>query len=363
MIRKNGDGSYRKLSNGSVEFVVSIGYDAFGKRIRKRFYGNTETECRKKYKDFMKGGEVKTVKAKEYTLSAWLDEWLSIYKENNVQASTYIEYVNLTNHMKRHRIGKMKLTEIKPIHITEFFADLSTYSHSFRKRMRFLINGAFETAIDNDFCVKNPVRRAVIAKKAEKQREAFTEDEVRTIINFAKTDRLFGIPILIMLNTGIRSGEMRALTYSKIDFVNNVVAIDTSVKQTEEIGLPKNNKPRYVPIKNDIAKYLKANLCESTKFIIGDTHYITQAGFRSRYNKFFARLNKKLVNLGAEPIVKKSPHSMRHTYGTLLQKHGMPIAIVSELLGHHSTDVTDKYTHLNDVSVLSQAVEKYDLVV
>jgi integrase len=186
---------------------------------------------------------------------------------------------------------------------------------------------------------------------------------VKTIINFAKTDKLFGIPILIMLNTGVRSGEMRALTYSKIDFVNNVITIDTAVKQTGEIGLPKNNKPRHVPIKREFAKLLKAKINENTKFIIGNDHYITQAGFRSRYNKFFARLNKALTNLGAEPIIKKSPHSMRHTYGTLLQKHGMPIAIVSELLGHHSTDVTDKYTHLNDVSVLSQAVEKYDLVV
>jgi integrase len=363
MSRKNHDGSFRKLANGTIEFVVSIGFDAYGKHQRKRFYGKTELECRKKHKDFMKGGESQPIQAKEHTLSKWLDEWLKIYKENNVQASTYIEYVNLVNHIKRHKIGKMKLSQVKPIHVTEFFSDLSRYSHSFRKHMRFLINGAFECAIDNDFLGKNPVRRAVIAKKAEGRREAFTEDDVRTIINFAKTDKLFGIPILIMLNTGIRSGEMRALTLDKIDFINNVVTIDTAVKQIGEIGVTKNGKTRYVPIKKDFVKFLKANLSENTQYIVGDSYYVTQAGFRSRYDKFFPRLNKTLVNLGAEPIVKKSAHSCRHTYGTLLQKHGMPIAIVSELLGHSSTDVTDKYTHLKDVSVLTQAVEKYALVV
>jgi len=362
-MRKNGDGSFRKLPNGSIEFAVSIGFDDYGKHQRKRFYGKTESECRKKHKEYIKGGEKQEIKVMGYTLSVWLDEWLKIYKENNVQASTYTEYVRFANHIKSRKIGSMELSQVKPIHITELFSDLSKYSHSFRKRMRFLINGAFECAIDNSFCEKNPVRRAVIAKKAEKQREAFSEDDVRTIINFAKTDKLFGIPILIMFHTGIRSGEMRALSMDKIDFENGIITIDTAVKQTGEIGVTKNGKTRYIPIKSDVARFLKKNLRETTKYIVGDTYYVTQAGFRSRYNKFFCRLNKTLTNLGAEPIVKKSPHSCRHTYGTLLQKHGMPIAIVSELLGHHSTDVTDKYTHLKDVSVLTQAVEKYALVV
>ncbi|MCL2638722.1 MAG: site-specific integrase, partial [Oscillospiraceae bacterium] len=245
----------------------------------------------------------------------------------------------------------------------DFFTSIIEYSHSVRKKMRFLINAAFECAIDNDICSKNPVRRAEIARKQQPEKEAYSEREVQTIINFAKTDKLFGLAVYIMLNTGIRSGEMRALTTDRIDFENSIITIDRAVKDTGELGKPKNGRTRYIPLEPEVAEFLKAKIGENVYYIVGDSNYVTQAGFRSRYNKFFARLNKALANLGAEPILKKSPHSMRHTYGTLLQKHGMPIAIVSELLGHHSTDVTDKYTHLNDVSVLSQAVEKYDLVV
>jgi hypothetical protein len=57
MQRKKGDGSFRKLPNNSFEFTVSVGTDVYGNRQRKFFYGKTETECRKKYKEFMKNGE------------------------------------------------------------------------------------------------------------------------------------------------------------------------------------------------------------------------------------------------------------------------------------------------------------------
>jgi integrase len=121
MNRKHGDGSFRKLPNGSVEFCVSVGYDIYGKRQRKRFYGKTESECRKKHKEFLKGGEKQPSKAKEYTLSSWIDMWLKIYKEKNVQSSTYKDYNHFVKHIKEHQIGKMKLSQIKPLHITEFF--------------------------------------------------------------------------------------------------------------------------------------------------------------------------------------------------------------------------------------------------
>jgi integrase len=361
MQRKKGDGSFRKLPNG-IEYSVSIGYDAYGKRQRMRFYGKTETECRKRYKDFMKGGEKQPTGTKEYTLSKWLDLWLVTYKKGNVEDSTYNDYIGLASHAKKHKIGKMKLSQVKSLHITEFFSNIIGYSHSFRKRMRFLLNGAFECAIDNDFCTKNPVKRAEIAKKTQPEKEAYTEEETRVIIEFAKTDKLFGLPIYIMLNTGIRSGEMRALTTDKIDFENGVIKIDSAIKHTGKLGRPKNGKTRYIPLEEDVIEYLTAKIQKNVKYLIGDSDYVTAAGFRSRYLWFFERLNKHLIENDEAALPKKPPHSTRHTFGTLLQKNGMPIAMVAALLGHNSTDVTDKYTHLRDVNILSEAVKKYPLL-
>jgi integrase len=357
--RKRGDGSFKKLSNGTIELTISVGYDLYGKRQRKKFYGQTETECRKKYKEFLKGGEKQPSKSKEYTLSAWLDKWLKTYKARKVQASTYEEYVYLASHATKHRIGKMKLSEIKPIHVTEFFADIIKYSHTVRKKTRFLLNAAFECAIDNDFCVKNPVRRAEIAKKAQTEKEAFTEEEARKILDFAKSDECFGLPIYIMLNSGIRSGEMRALTTEKIDFESGIIKIDTAVKETGELGLPKNGKPRNIPIEPKVLDFLKENVDKQANYIVGDFYYVPKDGFRSRYEGFFKRLNDSLKDKGVKPIEIKSPHSLRHTFGTLRQKSGMPIAVLMAIMGHQSREMTDHYTHMNDVTTLSEAVSKY----
>ena len=357
MKQKKGSGSFNKLPNGTFEFTISVGNDIYGKRQRKKFYGKTEAECRKKYNEFIKGGEKPVTK--EHTLSTWLDVWLTTYKQDKVSEGTYDDYVGLAAHVKKHKMGGMKLSAVKPIHVTGFFGEKSKYSHSFHKRMRFLLNGAFETAIDNDFCAKNPVRRAEIPKKVPPQKEAFAETDMQTIIEFAKSDKLFGLAIYIMFNSGIRSQEMRALTIDKIDLAKGVITVDSAVKRNGKLGLPKNNRSRYIPLEPEVVEFIAANLDADTRYIIGGDDYVSKEGFRSRYKWFFDRLNKHLAETGKEQIEAKSPHSARHSTATYWQKNGMPIAMVAALLGHHSTDVTDKYTHLDDVGTLSQAVKQY----
>ena len=344
------------LENGTIEFTVSVGFDEYGKRKRKKFYGKTEAECRKKYKTFIKEGEKSQSKAQEHTLSDWIEnEWLPVYKANKVQSSTYKDYLCLAVHIRKHKIGSMKLSQIKPINITAFFTDINEYSKSFRGQIRFLLNGAFECAIDNDLCFKNPVKRAEIAKKSTPEKECFNEDEARTIIDFAKSDKLFGLPIYIMLKTGIRGQEMRALTLNKIDFDKGKILIDTAVKQNGELGKPKNGKPRIVPVSSEVADFIRSRIDPATEYVIGEATYLTYDGFKDRYEAFFKRLNATLET----PIAPKSPHCLRHTASTLWQDKGMPREIVAEILGHADVSTTAIYTH-TQLSTLSKAITQYD---
>jgi integrase len=359
MARKNHDGSFRKLANGTVEYVVSVGFDAFGKHQRKRFYGKTESECRKKYKEFVEGGYVQTGNASEHTLSSWFDEWLPAYKQHKVEASTYKDYQYLASHVKAHKLGGMRLSQIKPLHVTEYFASKIELSQSFRKRNKFLLNAAFETAIDNDFCTKNPVRRAIIAKKIEPEKCIFSRDEVRTILEFAKDDELFGVAMYIMLNSGVRGQELRALTTDKIDYDHGIIRIDQAVKETGEIGLPKNGKPRIVPLESGVAEFLKTRLHGKSGYIIGGADFVTKHGFRGRYDCFFDRLNKHLVSEGKGPINGKSAHKTRHSFTTLRQHSGMPRSKVEAIVGHGAKDITDNYTHFSDVAILTETVREY----
>ena len=362
---KKGAGSFRERSDGSWEYTVGIGYE-MGKRRRKSFYGKTKSACLKaynKYKLITKEEKHTAVEEKKaITTAEWLDKWLEVYKKDNVSDSTYEDYGYLIAHVKKNVIADMPLADVNPIDVTAFFKSIGEYSHSTRKKAKFLLSAAFEAAIDNKHCDRNPVRRAEFAKKLPPEREAFTQDEARIITDFAKTDKHFGVAAYIMMHTGVRSGEMRGMTVSQIDLKRGVITIDRAIKHTEEPGLPKNNKARYIPLEDEVIAFLSENIDTNDKYLIGKSHYVSRAGFRSRYLHFFNRMNKHLISSGKEPIPFKSAHATRHTFGTIRQKNGMPIAMVAALLGHSSTDVTDKYTHLSDVTTLTEAVKKYDFL-
>jgi integrase len=366
--RENHAGSFRTLPNGKVEMTVSIGFDANGKHQRKRFYGKNKTACRKQYEEFLAGGEEAKQAAmsespvsKELSLSSWmLDVYLPTYKDGNVEDSTYADYVYLANHVKEHKIGKMRLSQVKSIHVTEYFKDKLDLSQSFRKRSKFLLNAAFETAIDNDLCLKNPVRRAVIASKPEGEKIPFSQSNALTIEEFAKNDDLFGTAMYIMLHAGIRSQEMRALQVEKFDFKTGFVLIDRAVKKTGKLGLPKGNKIRIVPLEPEVAEFLEVALAGKSGYIVEKRgHYTTERGFRERYDGFFGRLNLCLKERGEKTVDLLPPHSTRHTFATYRQKGGMPVAILMAIMGHSSREMTDHYTHVDDMETLAEAIREY----
>ena len=112
--RKDGDGTFRKKPNGSIEYMVSYGNDIYGKRIRKSFSGKTEAECRRKAKEYEKELHSNKATLIECTLSEWLDTWIDTYKSKTVQPSTYKEYKYIIEIIKGHQISQMKLNNIKP---------------------------------------------------------------------------------------------------------------------------------------------------------------------------------------------------------------------------------------------------------
>ena len=251
----------------------------------------------------------------------------------------------------------MKLTNIKPIHVTGFFGDYVGYSHSFHKRMVFLLRASFEEAIDNDFCVKNPAKKIKPKGVMPEEKTVFSAEQVKQILKFAETDELFGIPVYILFNTRIRSGEMRALTGNKFDFENCILRVDQAVKRGGELGLPKHDKKRIVTLEPEVVEYLSTRINRNDRYIIGDNHYVTKSGFEGRYRNFAARLNKYLANIGAEPIDMETAHKVRHTVSTLWQANGMSRELAGELLGHGCVEVTNGYTH-TQLKTLQEVVRK-----
>ncbi|MDR2933337.1 MAG: site-specific integrase [Oscillospiraceae bacterium] len=376
--RANGEGSWkkRKKKNGEeyLEYRVSFGEDMEGYSVRKSFYGKTQKECKKQAKDFEKSLNEKLIAIEEYTVGDWLEKWLTTYKKDSgISDATYKNYKYCVGIIKKHKVSNMQLVKVKPMHITQFYNDNEKYSASVLNKFSILLFGAFDAAIDNDLCYKNPAKKAKKLKKASGEKTPFSPEATQTIKEFAKTDSEFGTIIMLMLCTGLRPQEIRALHWKNINLKEKYILVDTAIKRNGVIGLPKGNRIRIVPIKEDLIKHLKPHIQSDDSPVLtvpseqkrkrrGDEGYetdgihLTDTALRTQYTAFFIRLNKYLAENKKEPVVVLSPHSMRHTYATELATSGVSQKAIQLILGHADMSTTDGYTHLSNLAYLKSAL-------
>jgi integrase len=149
----------------------------------------------------------------------------------------------------------------------------------------------------------------------------------------------------IMIQTGLRSGELQKLEPEQITIEN---VADESGTEHEcgvirlRIGQTKNNKARAAIFSADLAKYLKALV--ATKSLPTGQQLLTN--FKRACNH--AGIKGNLVI-----------HSLRHTRGTRLRKAGVHKDLRKQMLGHMSEEAADIYNHL-DLTDQLEAVKKVE---
>lgn len=350
--QKNGTGSFRKRNRGGKEFVeyrVSIGIGMDGNAVRKSFYGSTERDCLKQYKAWMKDGQNIPIE-KVKTVGEWADKWLELYKKGKVAYGTYRNYKLYVDKHIKPRLGKLKFTQVRPAHIEAFLQAESELSESARHHILIALNGMFETAIENHYCSENPVKMPK-SKPLEQtiKVQVFSKEEINAILRSELPAAVY--PQILML-TGMRRGELLALTWSDIDFDNDVITVSKAVARSEEGGYEikttKSGKTRYIGMGTQLKTILQG-LPRLGIYVLS-----TQKGERLSPNQFDKLYKRFFTESNLEFL---SPHKCRHTYATYLQKGGADLRAIQELLGHSKVTVTEIYTHV-DAEDLKKNVSK-----
>lgn len=210
--------------------------------------------------------------------------------------------------------------------------------------------------------LKSSLRRAVLLdvtereftaaivrpKQREKQVDCLSKEEQRKIEKYIlekKKGNLFGV--VLCLYTGLRVGELLALTWDDVDLQKGIMTVSKSCHDSWENG-------KYVKIidtpKTDcsvctipIPKQLLARVKEHKKSSSGNYVVIGKSmhGAQVRsYQKTFEMILNRLH------IAHKGFHSLRHTFATRALECGMDIKTLSEILGHKNPTITLKrYAH------------------
>lgn len=381
--RIKGEGAFIQRSNGTWEFRINLGYDASGKLMRKSFYGQRQEDAKEKYNEYLEQKRAGTAICKKMPLSSWADEWLQTYKKDTVSQKTYENYEYMLKHIKESDIGKIPLDEIKPIHIRKFLQKRANTSHSQITKLKALLYGMFETAIENDLCIKNPARNVDPPMIKQEEKESFTDAEISVIREFASTEKgkHFELAINTLLYTGIRRGELLALMWDDIDFDNSILRVrrgltfDENDELTTTGSNSRKNHDRDIPLPNHLVNLFrtaKENQKELQKsdndnkkakglsLYIFTTKYGTLMlpnSFRKPYDTFFKNLNVWCDENDKAHVRCLTTHECRHTYASMLLRGGVDSRIIQSLMGHSEVETTDGYMH-TDIELLRRAVKK-----
>lgn len=377
--RGNGEGNIRQRKDGRWEARITIGRNENGTQKMKYFYGKSRKEAAEKLEaynnDTRKGIYIEPNK---YTLSQWIDEWYKTYVVNRVKPTTQANYHNITNIYIKPYLGQIKLMELKSAHVQEFYNSLLTggringnKNKGFRSSSIQCIHKVLRTLLQaaylNDLIPKNPVsnKRVTLPKKEQDAKvNTLTPAEQKKIEKLCVGTR-FGTAIILDLYTGLRRGELLALTWNDVDFKNRTLTVNKQLNRLRNFDSNSTTKTS-LTISNYTKSSVERKIALPSAIIEMLENYKDNeiknrqslGGLYSEHNLIFCYENGEPLDINVLPrffkkLLKKAKikstkfHTIRHTFATRALEAGVPVKVVSQILGHANISITlDTYSHV-----------------
>lgn len=309
------------------------------------------------------------------TFSDFANEWLPIYSEaKDVKPGTI--------RVRLHEIGKLlpyfgqlKLKDITAKRYQDALNDLKDqgYSDSTREGIHRTGRMIFRKALEFELIKKDPTEFAYL-KKDKKTIEQLEEEEIPKYLEkeelalFLKTAKEHGLEhdylmYLILSYTGIRVGELVALKWKDVDFVNHTISITktyynpTNNTLKYQLVTPKTRKSRRkIIVDEDVINALKDHKKSQDQVIerLGEAYYNKDFifakterhhGYPIVVKNVQNRMGRLLAKAGLNQ--KLTPHSLRHTHTSLLAEAGVSLEQIMDRLGHTDDQITKNvYLHV-----------------
>lgn len=320
------------------------------------FEGNKKQHNKRgfKTKKEAKNYEIEFLAQKKYSVTMtfrklyelYIDDMSSRLKENTIITKKFIIENKILPYFE-----KRKVEDITPVLIRTWQAkmlrmkkeDGKPYSKTYMRTLNNQISAMFNYAVKFHGLSYNPVRRAgTIGMKNANEMNIWKIEEFNLFIKELKHKPMQEMGFKILFWTGMRIGELLALTISDINLSKNKIRINKSyqrIKRKDVITEPKTLRSiRTIEIdenlKNDIKKYISKiyNPTKNTRLF-----HCSKTIFNKDMKKYSEIAKVKPIRV----------HDLRHSHASLLLHAGMDIATISRRLGHENIETTLKtYAHI-----------------
>jgi integrase len=353
MRRGNGEGSiYRRDRGWEAAYYVD------GRR--RTFRARTSREARERLKEILQKLELgEPLPDEQLTVAEFLEYWLTVI-ESTIRPTTHKRYREYVRVHAVPEIGNLRLTKLKPIHLQRLYATRlqagsspSTVHHLHRTLHRAL------AMAERWEMVNRNVARLVTPPRVPKYKiRPLTAGEVRRLFAAAAGTR-FEAACIVAVMTGVRLGELLALHWNDVELDRDpAVHVRGSLQRangTLQILEPKTaGSVRDVALARIGAEALRAHRAgqNAERLRLGTPWEDHDLVFPNHWGRFMApdyftrREYRRLLEEAGLPRARF--HDLRHTFATLQLDSRQPIKIVSEMMGHTRTAITqDLYTHVS----------------
>lgn len=362
-IRQNKNGKYE------ARYV-----DRFGKRVS--IYGTNKADIIKQLAEAKKEQITNQSVFHNISVSRWYQEWFEKYKDPVLRKTSKLIYQRIFQAFILPEIGSLNTNEVKPMHIANIINQLNEkgYGWETQNKTRILLTDLFNQAIENDLALKNPARSVRLKKNKPNNRIVLTEEQQKDFFE-CSSGTFYNNLFVVMLHSGLRGGEVCALTERDLDFENDYISVDAfngtliyqkledDEKKEFHLGAPKTKTSiRKIPMTTQCKAALKkqitlkkvlaqkypneteyADLLFVTKF---NTPICTQV-----LNDAIARIVEE-INLQrdkTEQFPSFSAHTFRHTFATRCIEAGVSPKTLQKYLGHATLEMTmNLYVHITE---------------
>jgi integrase len=223
------------------------------------------------------------------------------------------------------------------------------------KYVKATIRQMFNFAKNNELYLKDNIAVKIHIPAFDNCRTRFlTMEEVQKILSTlkSKSKQIYNMALFSILS-GTRAGEIINLCWENVNFNTGFITlVDTKNK----------NKTRHIPMVKKVVELFKNLHEENARGPV----FKNKDGKKMLYlsNEFASAVKELGFNDGvADPRQRVVFHTLRHSYASWLMMDGADLYVVKELLGHSTTAMTERYSHLSPEHLKKTAglLNKYEL--
>jgi len=314
--------------NRNGKLYVSSG----GKRISTKLKYSKENI--KLYQSYSKNNEFFnkfSVINKNKTFINFCEEVL-VEKQKTLKPISHYCYVSLYSKWILPYFKNILVQDIKPLQI-KFFYDLFNDKSTLNTCVSGILKPAFEKAIIEEYIYSSPLQITKPRYKSVYEIKPFSLSQIEYILMSVKDEQFKNI-LGVLFFTGMRTGELMALTWENVDFINYKIFINCT-HTNGFIGSPKTKSSiRLVDMLPQTEKYLlsQSNITKDKYvFLRTDGKSYRASGSLNRY---WIQLLRDL-NLEYRSI-----YQTRHSFASNMLSNNESLLWVSKTLGHSNSSIT-----------------------